>query len=82
MSVEPSKLNFDDDDDSMTVVHRPRCWTNYMPHYNPEYQLDKLIVGSHDGWKYKMKSQGYPAKWGYLDFRPSYDVSSIKISTD
>lgn len=49
-----------------------------MPHYNSEYQLDSIIVGSHQGWEYTMKSQGYDPKWGYLDYRPAYDVSVFK----
>ncbi len=29
---------------------KPICYTNYQPHYNPQFLLDSLIVGSHAGW--------------------------------
>lgn len=57
-------------------VHKPLCFTNYRPHYNPKALLDNLIVGQPKGWTYVEHHQPVD-KYGYKDERPYWDVSTV-----
>ena len=56
---------------------KPLCFTNFKPHYNPEFSLDSIIVGNHTGWASvdKLGSGGKDERiYGWLDRRPCYEA--------
>lgn len=56
--------------------YRANCHTNFMPNYNPDALLDRIIVGNHSGWTMRLKygEGGLNPEYGYLDNKPMYET--------
>eukprot|EP01041_Mallomonas_annulata_P010810 gene10810-22557_t len=59
---------------------RPLCYTNYMPHYNPDFTLEKAVVGTHN-WTVEDPGYGeWSLTYGYLDNRVGYRAMAGRAS--
>jgi len=55
---------------------KPICYTNFRPHFNPNFKLDDIIVGNHTGWYAVLKEcvgRDYET-YGFIDDRPYYEA--------
>jgi hypothetical protein len=55
-------------------IHRPTCYTDWRPHFNPKYFLEDIIIGQ-NGWNRIRKPNMLDQKYGHLEARDAYDVS-------
>lgn len=56
---------------------KPKCYTNFNPHFNKNYMLSDIIIGSPIGWTSVVKyHERKDPKYGYLDNRPSWEAIS------
>ena len=59
----------------------PICYTNFEPHFHPNYTLNDILVGK-TSWSYIFRpSVGHdPGRYGYKDIRPVYELRMNKNS--
>lgn len=52
--------------------HRPKCFTNYLPHYDDSHKLSNIVVGNVEWNQDSSEYSEWSKKYGFLDNKPSY----------
>ena len=56
------------------------CYTNYQPHYQPNYLLDQIIIGN-TTWGYFPNVNKLSETYGYIDHKPFYYLQTTNKSS-